>query len=299
MPKDRVPLQNRSEDDGSAGLCTDAQPHPNGTTLNGTADRTQQDLHFPEICYRLRAKLLTFLEEQPTNKTLQAVQGQVRISMDVIDQALQRYTRLDELALSYNGGKDCLVLLILILACLPARTPFSKQNGNTSSASASTNPVTFFQAIYIVPPDPFPEVDAFVVASTKEYHLDLQRYALPMRPALDAYLDDHKTVKAIFMGTRRTDPHSEFLTHFTPTDVGWPQFMRVNPVIDWHYTEIWAFIRHLDIPFCSLYNKGFTSLGGTTNTWPNPSLATNDDANSYRPAYELVADDEERLGRGR
>lgn len=91
-------------------------------------------------------------------------------------------------------------------------------------------------------------MDAFVVASTKEYHLDLQRYALPMRPALDAYLDDHKTVKAIFMGTRRTDPHSEFLTHFTPTDVGWPQFMRVNPVIDWHYTEIWA--------VCSLYVVG-------------------------------------------
>lgn len=61
-----------------------------------------------------------------------------------------------------------------------------------------------------------------------------------MRPALEAYLEDRPTVKAIFLGTRRTDPHGEFLTHFDPTDQGWPQFMRVHPVIDWHYVEIWA-----------------------------------------------------------
>lgn len=60
---------------------------------------------------------------------------------------------------------------------------------------------------------------------------------------------------------------------------------------------IWIqFIRHLEIPFCSLYNKGFTSLGGMTDTHPNPALA-DVDATNFRPAYELIADDEERLGR--
>lgn len=96
------------------------------------------------------------------------------------------------------------------------------------------------QAIYIVSPDPFPEVEEFVARSAEEYHLDLKRYALPMRPALEAYLEDKPDIKAIFLGTRRTDPHGEFLSHFNPTDEGWPQFMRVHPVIDWHYVEIWA-----------------------------------------------------------
>ncbi len=90
-----------------------------------------------------------------------------------------------------------------------------------------------------MPPDPFPEVEEFVGTSTAAYHLDLARYPLPMRAALVAYLADRPAVRAIFMGTRRTDPHGEFLTHFTPTDAGWPQFMRVHPVIDWHYAEIW------------------------------------------------------------
>jgi len=125
--------------------------------------------------------------------------------------------------LSYNGGKDCLVLLILILACLPA----------------STSDKTL-KAIYIVSRHPFPEVEDFVASSTAQYHLDLARYALSMRPALEAYLQEQPDVKAVFVGTRRTDPHGEFLTHFDPTDKDWPQFMRIHPVIDWHYVEIWA-----------------------------------------------------------
>lgn len=96
------------------------------------------------------------------------------------------------------------------------------------------------QAIYIVSSCPFAEVEDFVEESAVQYHLDLKRYALPMRPALEAYLEDRPAVRAIFLGTRRTDPHGEFLTHFDPTDAGWPQFIRVHPVIDWHYVEIWA-----------------------------------------------------------
>jgi FAD synthetase len=163
----------------------------------------------------------------------------------------------------------------------------------------STAEPELLQAIYIAPRDPFPEVEEFVATSTKQYHLDLRRYSVPMRPALEAYLRDRPAVKAIFLGTRRTDPHSESLTAFSPTDKDWPQFMRVNPVLDWHYVEIWAFIRYLDIPFCSLYQQGFSSLGGMTNTRPNPALAVDSDPTKFRPAYELTRDDEERLGRDR
>jgi len=34
-----------------------------------------------------------------------------------------------------------------------------------------------------------------------------------------------------------------------------------------------------------------------TNTHPNPALALDTDATMFRPAYELMDDDEERLGR--
>lgn len=241
---------------------------------------------------------------------------------------------MEELSLSYNGGKDCtwaptprsrtcpfdrvgpcprttpsrpltvfhagLVLLIVILACLgrhfappttcarrPADSPSKSAaevapttNGNTaqqpqpaetrieadttgsapavqpvdaassspstttssscsssssSSRSASVSFPTSLQAVCIAEPHPFESLDAFVASSAKRYHLDLSRYTLPMRQGLEAYLRDRPSVKAVFVGTRRTDPHGENLRHFDPTDKGWPQFVRVHPVIDWHY----------------------------------------------------------------
>lgn len=76
------------------------------------------------------------------------------------------------------------------------------------------------------------------------YHLDLTRYKTGMKHGFAHYLEEKreqgKEIKAIFVGTRRTDPHGALLTHFDQTDSGWPAFMRVHPVIDWHYAEIWA-----------------------------------------------------------
>ncbi len=41
---------------------------------------------------------------------------------------------------------------------------------------------------------------------------------------------------------------------------------------------------------------GYTSLGGTTDTHPNPALKA-DNEGHFKPAYELVEDKAERLGR--
>lgn len=202
--------------------------------------------------------MTAFLEQSTGDELIQRVQRQVRISIQVIEEALTRYrqvdrvyktgeierfanndNRLEELSLSYNGGKDCLVLLVLILACLPTLA--------SSNTGAATLPESL-QAVYIVSPHPFPEVEAFVNTSAAYYHLYLSRYMLPMRDALETYLREKPTVKAIFVGTRRTDPHGEHLTHFDPTDKDWPQFMRVHPVIDWNYVDVWTVSQAVPVP---------------------------------------------------
>jgi FAD synthetase len=217
---------------------------------------------------------------------------------------------LPELSLAYNGGKDCLVLLILYLCALHRR-------GLAQTANPSSHIETAVQCCYIQDAHPFPEVEEFVEKSIKIYSLALLEYAKPMKAAFADYLKDTPSVKAILVGTRRTDPHGEHLKHFDPTDSGWPAFVRVHPVIDWHYVDIWTFIRYLNIPYCSLYDMGYTSLGGTTDTHPNPALARQPSTQQvpqvsalkgstnglskprFRPAYELEDDYEERLGRDR
>ena len=223
---------------------------------------------------------------------------------------------LQELSLSYNGGKDCLVLLILYLTALHTHygiysSPTTATNNSSiNHASHTTQLPSKLNSVFILAKHPFPEVDTFVNFSVRIYHLHLSRYAKPMREAFSDYLHDAPHIRAIFVGTRRTDPHGQDLTFFDPTDRGWPEFMRIHPVIDWHYAEIWTFILELGVQYCRLYDLGYTSLGGTTDTYPNPALAVQKDgyemeqgrfagASKFRPAYELIEDGEERLGRDR
>jgi len=266
-------------------------------------------LPFHELCAKIHDRIAAFLDATDVPDRVKSVQEQTRISLDVIGQALEQYS-LPELSLAYNGGKDCLVLLILYLCALHKR-------GLTNTSAPSSNIETAVQCVYIQDAHPFREVEEFVAASIKIYSLALLEYAKTMKVAFADYLRDTPSVKAILVGTRRTDPHGEHLTHFDPTDSGWPKFVRVHPVIDWHYVDIWTFIRYLNIPYCSLYDVGYTSLGGTTDTHPNPVLArqpstqqvpqvgnSNGGINGtpkpkFRPAYELIDDYEERLGRDR
>ncbi|KAK5720789.1 3'-phosphoadenosine 5'-phosphosulfate sulfotransferase [Elasticomyces elasticus] len=262
-----------------------------------TATIAQDPPHaLPELCAKVHQKLEAFLKKEPATERVRQVQEQSRTSLGILEEALQRYSQ-DELSLSYNGGKDCLVLLVLYLSALHSHAT-KTVNGNDSTHPPPPRLPKSLRAVYIMSSDPFQEVDDFVDSSLQTYHLDLARYAMPMKQAFQAYLDDHKDVKAIFVGTRRTDPHGATLEHFQATDRGWPAFMRIHPVIDWHYAEVWTFIRELEIPYCPLYDKGYTSLGGTTDTHPNPALAKGGDGKGgYRPAFELIADEEERLGR--
>lgn len=77
-----------------------------------------------------------------------------------------------------------------------------------------------------------------------------------MKEGLKDYLDSQDKVKAIFIGTRRTDPYSSHLTDFNMTDGGWPEIMRIHPVLDWDYVDIWMFLRRSNIRYCMLYDQG-------------------------------------------
>ncbi|KAL8614318.1 hypothetical protein ACOMHN_007656 [Nucella lapillus] len=204
-------------------------------------------------------------------------------SISVIEQALDTFS-LKEICIGFNGGKDCTALLHLFHAVIQKKYP--EEQGKR-------------QALYIRSRLPFPEVELFVQQACSRYGLQLIRYEGRIKENLASLKEDHPDIKAVLMGTRTTDPYSDHLQSFSMTDPDWPQLMRVNPILTWNYETVWKFLRSLCLPYCSLYDQGYTSLGTMNNTHPNPSLQFIDSNGivSYRPAYQLVENGKERDGR--
>ena len=74
--------------------------------------------------------------------------------------------------------------------------------------------------------------------------------------------------------------------------------VRVCPLLDWDYHDIWAYIAAHEVPCCSLYSRGYTSIGAIGDTIPNPHLAVpGTNPVQYQHAAYLTNGKWERAGR--
>lgn len=180
-------------------------------------------------------------------------------------------------ALTFNGGKDCTLLLYLLL-----RMKFAMKALTASEEDKK------LLVLYIQTENSFPEIEDFINELSLKYSKDmtLLRKDGTLKHVLKDYCGYY-----LFMGTRRSDPFSSQLGYCSATDSDWPSLVRVMPLLDWSYHEVWFLLIKSYFPICKLYRDGYTSLGNISNTRRNPRLAPGE------PAWKLLDESEERLGR--
>ena len=123
-------------------------------------------------------------------------------------------------------------------------------------------PETKIKAFHILCEDEFSELRHFLLDVCWKYNVQLRELGGSLKAGLAELKEHEPKVKAVFMGSRASDPKGRYMSSKCQwTDKEWPQFYRVCPLFDWTYSEVWKGLRGLCIPYCILYDRGYTSLG--------------------------------------
>ncbi|GAU98872.1 hypothetical protein RvY_09955 [Ramazzottius varieornatus] len=209
-------------------------------------------------------------------------------AVDVVRAAFRQYAG-SPLAVAFNGGKDCTVLLDLVIRTF-------REFSSEEDLSHQSVPIL---AVYFRSRPQFPEVEKFIQEKIRELDIPLEIYDGDLKESLGKFVQSHPSVKGIFMGTRSGDPRSQHLEAFSPTDPSWPPIMRILPLLKMSYHNIWLYLLDFKVSYCKMYDNGYSSIGWKYNTFVNPKLVLNhvDGRTEYKPAYLLEDSDEERLYR--
>lgn len=244
-----------------------------------------------EHCYNITSSYLSLPAHTPiissTQKAIELTRQQL------LNDTFNKWSPLNgDISFSYNGGKDCQVLVLLYLSCL---WEFFLKTIHNSQYGESNHKFPLFElpTVFIDQEEGFSTIKSFVETTSSRYAMSLYESSrneegktFNMTESFQNYLNIHPETEAIVIGIRHTDPFGESLTHIQKTDSGWPDFTRIQPILHWNLENIWSFLLYSGEPVCGLYGFGYTSLGGLHNTQPNPNLAIDEDNENTQCSFE-------------
>uniref|UniRef100_A0A914HKA6 FAD synthase n=1 Tax=Globodera rostochiensis TaxID=31243 RepID=A0A914HKA6_GLORO len=212
---------------------------------------------------------------------LEELSTKIMDAIRTIEGILDEYG-IEKTAIAFNGGKDSTLLLHLVRICV------TKKFG----------PDTQINAFFIRSEDEFKDLIHFVHKMALIYKLNLIELPGQMKHSLAQYKERQPHIVAALMGTRSTDPIGKYMrSKIQWSDQGWPQFLRVCPLFDWSYCDVWKGIRGLSISYCNLYDEGYSSLGECSKTTKNSALIIEGSEHRYKPASSLNDGNLERANR--
>jgi len=189
---------------------------------------------------------------------MKTLNKKIQKSLELISSVGENYSH-KKVAVAWTGGKDSTVMLHLIRQVYKKEVPF---------------PVFFNDSTM-----EFPEIYQFIEKLTEEWDLDLiwwKHSTEELKVFKKADLDKQKKLSRemkitsikqalkkhqfqAFMAAIRWDEHDARSRekHISPRK----NHVRFHPVLHFTEADIWDYIRQKNVPYVSLYDKGYRSLG--------------------------------------
>jgi len=206
----------------------------------------------------------------------------INFSLNCLDDAFINNNNFDinNIFISFNGGKDCLASFILIkyyLFCKENNLDF-KIKASFEKFSKEKSPLLKYnkniKLIYFLNKKNFDVEEDYVYEFSKTENVEIyfiySDYILGLK-----FLTEINSLKSIIMGTREDDLKYEFynsdiLIHESTSP--YPKFFRFYSVFKFNYEDIWRLILLTKFEYMKLYDEGFSSIGNKLNTKINENL---------------------------
>lgn len=187
---------------------------------------------------------------------LKDLSQKIEKSKEVLKEALERFP--GKIGLAWTGGKDSTTCLHLVREISGGKVPIPVLNIDTSAK--------------------FKEIYEFRDKIAKEWDLDLlirrndealktikiaenkEECCLKLKAEVIARAITENGWEALITGMRWDEqPDREQEKYFSPRTN--PDHTRVHPILHFTEMDIWQYQKDNNVPFCSLYLKGYRSLG--------------------------------------
>jgi 3'-phosphoadenosine 5'-phosphosulfate sulfotransferase (PAPS reductase)/FAD synthetase len=206
-------------------------------------------------------KYLTIISNSNDKNDIDLVNS-INDAITILHDTINKYD-IKSISLSFNGGKDSTVVLHLLRLALQ---PIESEEVVRS--------ISDIRIVYFEPPAESPnfqEVISFITKTEDYLNVKIDILHGGFKKGMSDIIKEG--ARCVIVGTRRIDPDGRFLEGvFCPTSLNWPPMMRVCPALDLTYSDVWAVLLGANLPFCSLYSEGYTSIGSVYDTLKNPSL---------------------------
>ena len=172
----------------------------------------------------------------------------VQNSLEILYKAFDEFG-IENIIVSYNGGKDSDVCAQLWRLALYL---YLEKKGRLGEYQETVDNSLF---IVFHSPDDFEEINAHLKRVIAEIGVQGFHSSKSFKEGLKTVIDHYGT-KAVILGVRRSDPQGANLDPHTPSTPDFPPFMRILPLLEWTYGDVWDFISVFQISYCCLYDEG-------------------------------------------